>query len=132
MTNQSKGDGLFADKQREVFNARQRGRTILGEFFGNGEAPRGFGSSFGNILKFAFELKNMVCHIFWPKARRSKAGPTERVRRARARIAVEDLNGGYRREALGGSRLSRRRYSCAGGRRWVRCGIWRKPDTLKE
>jgi hypothetical protein len=25
---------------------------------------RRFGSSFGNILKFAFELKNMVCRIF--------------------------------------------------------------------
>jgi hypothetical protein len=24
-------------------------------------------------LKFGFELKNMVCHIFWPKAKRSKA-----------------------------------------------------------
>ena len=33
-----------------------------------------FGSSFGNILKFGFELENMVCHIFfWPKAKRSKA-----------------------------------------------------------
>jgi hypothetical protein len=29
---------------------------------------RRFGSRFGNILKFAFELKNMVCRIFWPKA----------------------------------------------------------------
>ena len=34
---------------------------------------------------------------------------------------VEDLNGGHRREALGGGRLSRRRYSCPGGRPWVRC-----------
>ena len=46
---------------------------VAGELFRDGEARRGFGSSFGNILKFAFELKNMVCHIFWPKAKRSKA-----------------------------------------------------------
>ncbi len=53
----------------DVFHARLRGRTIPGEFFRNGEARRGF----GNILKFAFELTNMACHIFWRKAKRSKA-----------------------------------------------------------
>jgi hypothetical protein len=46
----------------------------------DGEARRGFGSSFGNILKFGLELKNMVCHIFWPKAKR----PTERGRRCKS------------------------------------------------
>src|SRR5271166_5676399 len=66
-----------------MFHARERGRTIAGEFFRDGEARRGFGSSFGNILKFAFELKNMVCHIFWPKAKRSKR-PTERGRRSKS------------------------------------------------
>jgi hypothetical protein len=34
--------------------------VIAGEFFGDGQAQRSFGSSFGNILKFAFELKNML------------------------------------------------------------------------
>ena len=29
-----------------------------------GEARRGFGSRFGNILKFGLELQNMLCHIF--------------------------------------------------------------------
>jgi hypothetical protein len=43
---------------------------------GDGDVRRGFGSRFGNILKFGFEPKNMVCHIFWPKAKR----PTERDR----------------------------------------------------
>ena len=51
--------------------AEARGRTIAGEFFRDGEARRGFGSSFGNILKFDFALKNMACHIFWPKAKQS-------------------------------------------------------------
>src|ERR1700730_6040983 len=79
-----------------------------GEFFRDGEARRGFGSSFGNILKFGFGLKNMVCHIFWPKAKRSKAAhgkrPPEPERETRSRI----LNGGHRREALGVGRLSHR------------------------
>jgi hypothetical protein len=43
-----------------MFYAGQRGRTIAGELFRDGEAPRGFGSSFGDILKFAFALKNMA------------------------------------------------------------------------
>ena len=51
---------------------------------------RRFGSRFGNILKFAFELKNMVCHIFWPKAKRSFAPhgkrPQEQERETRLRI----------------------------------------------
>src|ERR1700693_1498115 len=67
-----------------MFHTRQRGRTIAGEFFRDGEARRGFGSSFGNILKFGFELKNMVCHIFWPKAKRSK-DPRKEAVGARAR-----------------------------------------------
>src|ERR1700730_14972263 len=67
-----------------MYHARY-GRTIAGEFFRDGEARRGFGSSFGNILKFAFELKNMVCHIFWSKAKQSKAKrPTERGRRSKS------------------------------------------------
>ena len=50
-----------------------------------------YGSSFGNILKFAFELKNMVRHIFfWPKAKRGKANhekrPQEQERGTRSRI----------------------------------------------
>src|SRR5271166_2567597 len=74
---------------------------------GDGEARRGFGSSFENILKFGFELKNMVCHIFWPKAKRSKAAHGKRPQE-QERAAVEDLNGGHRREALGVGRLSQR------------------------
>src|SRR5271166_3259265 len=83
---------------------RDRGSCQLS---GDGEARRGFGSSFGNILKFGFELKNMVCHIFWPKAKQS--GPRKEAVGARARNAVEDLNvGGHRRAALGVGRLSHR------------------------
>ena len=40
----------------------------------------GFGSSFQSILKFGFELKNMLCHIFQPKA---KQRPTEKGRRSK-------------------------------------------------
>src|SRR5271166_453609 len=65
----------------------------------------------------------MVCHIFWPKAKRSKAAHGKEAAGARARNAVEDLNGrclaSLRDEE--GSRLSHRRYSCAEGRPWVRC-----------
>jgi hypothetical protein len=49
-----------------VFHGGQRSRTIAGQFFGDGEAGRGLGSSFGNILKFAFELKNMSRQVWEP------------------------------------------------------------------
>src|SRR5271165_5450985 len=66
-----------------MFHAGQRGRTIAGEFFGDREARRGFGSSFGNILKFAFELKNM-CAIFFGRKRSEAKRPTERGRRSKS------------------------------------------------
>jgi hypothetical protein len=69
-------------------------------------ARQGFGSSFGNILKFAFGLKNMVRHIFWPNTKQSD--PRKEAVGARARNAVEDLNRGHRRAALGAGRLSHR------------------------
>src|SRR5258707_10698610 len=62
----------------------------MSQLFGVGEARRGFGSSCGNILKFGFELKNMVCHIFWPKAKRSKATHGKRPQE-QERAAVEDF-----------------------------------------
>ena len=50
----------------------------------------------------------MVCHIFWPKAKRSKAAHGKRPKE-QERAAVEDLNdSGTRREALGVGRLSHR------------------------
>jgi hypothetical protein len=60
VAHQGEGDGLLADQQGEVFYGGQRNRTIAGEFFGNREAWRGFGSSFSPMLKFAFEVKNML------------------------------------------------------------------------
>src|SRR5258707_15794971 len=77
------------------------------ELFRDGEAPRGFGNSFGNILKFGFELKNMVCHIFGRKRSEAKR-PTERGRRSKSAQRSRILNGGHRREALGVGRLSHR------------------------
>ena len=41
-----------------------------------------------------------------------RSDPRKEAAGARARNAVEDLNGGHRREALGVGRLSRRRHSC--------------------
>src|SRR5271166_6184476 len=65
----------------------------------------------------------MVCHIFWPKAKRSKAAHGKRPQE-QERAAVEDLNGrclaSVRDEE--GIRLSRRRHSCTEGRPWVRIG----------
>ena len=45
----------------------------------------------------------MVCHIFWPKAKRSKAthGKRPQEQEPRKLSGVEDLNRGHRREALG-------------------------------
>jgi hypothetical protein len=48
----------------------------------------------------------MVGHIFGRK--RSKATPWKESAGARARNAVEDLNGGHRRATLGAGRLSHR------------------------
>ena len=86
---EANNDRFFATARRA-----ERGRTIAGEFFRDGEARRGFGSSFGNILKFAFELRNMVSHIFWPKAKRSKAthGKRPQEQEPRKLSGVEDLN----------------------------------------
>jgi hypothetical protein len=57
-----------------------------GELFRDGEAPRGFGSSFGNILKFAFELKDMVCHILAESGATHGKRPQEQERGTRSRI----------------------------------------------
>src|SRR5271165_6538162 len=106
-----------------MFHAGQRGRTIAGEFFGDREARRGFGSSFGNILKFAFELKNM-CAIFFGRKRSEAKRPTERGRSSKS----AERGRGFKWRApsgvcrMGAGRLSRRRYSCTEGRPWVRIG----------
>ena len=58
---------------------------------------------------------------FLAESEAKQSDPRKEAAGARARNAVEDLNVGHRREALGVGRLSRRRYSCTGGRPWVRC-----------
>src|SRR5271166_2588844 len=105
-----------------MFHARQRGRTIAGEFFRDREARRGFGSSFGSILKFGFRTEKYGVPYFLTESEAIACDPRKEAVGARARNAVEDLNGGHRREALGGGRLSRRRHSCTEGRPWVRNG----------
>ncbi len=50
----------------------------------------------------------MVCHTFG----RKQSDPRKEAAGARARHAVEDLNGGHQRKVLGVGRLSRRRHSC--------------------
>src|SRR5271165_4924499 len=50
---------------------------------GDGEAPRGFGSSFGNILKFGFELYGVPYFLAESEAKQS--GPRKEAVGARAR-----------------------------------------------
>jgi hypothetical protein len=83
MTNQGNGDGLLTDKQSKGVPRQLTRKNRNGRAFQKRRSSAGFGSSFGNILKFVFELKNMACHIFWPKAKRCKA-PTERGRRSKS------------------------------------------------
>ena len=63
-------------------------------------------------VRFRAEKYAVAYFLAESEAKQSKAKrPTERGRRSKsAGTAVEDLNGGYRREALGVGRLSRRRY----------------------
>jgi hypothetical protein len=88
VTDQSRSDLFLADKQREMLQAGQRGRTVEREFLRDRrrEAPRRRSSLLGTILKFAFELKNMLRHIFRPKAKQSKAphGKRQQVQEPRA------------------------------------------------
>src|SRR5580692_7813784 len=49
---------------------------------------------------------------FLAESEAKQSDPRKEAVGARARNAVEDLNGGHRREALGVGRLSRRRHSC--------------------
>jgi WD40 repeat protein len=55
------------------------------------------------------------------KSEAKQSNPRKEAVGARARNAVEDSKWRHRREALGVGRLNRRRYSCTGGRPWVRC-----------
>jgi|SRR5208283_381688 len=75
-------------------------------FSGDREASRNFGSSFGRILKFAFQLKIILWHIFRPKAKQSFRRKEAPRGKSPAR-GVRGLNG-HRREALGAGRLSHR------------------------
>src|SRR6202011_3228728 len=58
------------------------------------------------MLKFAFEPKNMVCHIFWPKAKRSKATHGKRPQEQEPRklisaFGVEDFKWRAPRRSVG-------------------------------
>jgi hypothetical protein len=93
-----------------MFHAGQRGRTIVGELFRDGEAPRGLGEQLREYFEVRFRTEKYGVPYFWPKAKQSD--PRKEAAGARARNAVEVLNGGHRHEALGAGRLSRRRHSC--------------------
>src|SRR5271157_4642530 len=69
-----------------------------------------------------FRTEKYGVPYFLAESEAKQSGPRKEAVGARARNAVEDLNGGNRREALGGGRLSRRRHSCTEGRPWVRNG----------
>jgi hypothetical protein len=51
------------------------------------------------------------------------AGEQAKGQEPRNLSGVEDLNGGNQGRALGGSRLSRRRHSCAGAAPWDRVAV---------
>src|SRR5208283_4302652 len=104
-----------------MFHAGQRGRTIAGEFFGDREARRGFGSSFGNILKFAFELKNM-CAIFFGRKRSEAKRPTERGRRSKSAERGRGFKWRAPTRSVGRRPFKPQTVLLPGGRPWVRSG----------
>ncbi len=63
-----------------------------------------------------FRTEKYGVPYFLAESEAKQSDPRKGAVGARARNAVEDLNGGHRREALGVGRLSRRRHSCSGGR----------------
>src|SRR5580700_4204142 len=69
-----------------------------------------------------FRAEKYGVPYFLAESEAKQSDPRKEAVGARARNAVEDLNGGHRREALGVGRLSRRRHSCPEGRPWVRSG----------
>src|ERR1700736_2273526 len=69
-----------------------------------------------------FRAEKYGVPYFLAESEAKQSDPRKEAVGARARHAVEDLNGGHRREALGVGRLSRRRHSCPEGRPWVRSG----------
>src|SRR5208283_4450557 len=69
-----------------------------------------------------FRAEKYGVPYFLAESEAKQSGPRKKAVGARARNAVEDLNGGHRRAALGVGRLSRRRHSCPEGRPWVRNG----------
>src|SRR5271165_6230014 len=89
-------------------------------------APRLRSSATKEQLREYFEVRlrteKYAVAYFLAESEAKQSGPRKEAVGARARNAVEDLNGGHRREALGGGRLSRRRHSCPEGRPWVRNG----------
>src|SRR5271157_1320448 len=75
-----------------------------------------------------FRAEKYGVPYFLAESEAKQSDPRKEAVGARARNAVEDLNGGHRREALGGGRLSRRRHSCAGGPPVGSEWIWPEPD----
>src|SRR5260370_42224259 len=61
-----------------------------------------------------FRAEKYGVPYFLAESEAKQSGPRKEAVGARARNAVEDLNGGHRREALGVGRLSRRRHSADG------------------
>src|SRR5271167_1491057 len=68
-----------------------------------------------------FRAEKYGVPYFLAEGEAKQSDPRKGAVGARARNAVEDLNG-HRREALGVGRLSRRRHSCTEGRPWARIG----------
>src|SRR5260370_26117306 len=108
-----------AKDEPQVLIRNESFRTVSDQpFLNRGTVRRGW-LGVCSILRFAFELKNMLLHIFRLEAKASLSGPAERACSARAASLarrVEDINGRLATASLRdveGNRLCRRRHSCA-------------------
>jgi hypothetical protein len=90
------------------------------------DAPRRITQMTRNVPAFReyfegrFRAEKYGVPYFLTESEAKQSGPPERGRRSKSAQRSRILNGGHRREALGGGRLSRRRHSCGRGRPWVR------------
>jgi hypothetical protein len=100
MTNQGNCDGLFTDKQSEVFHATQHGSTVPGEFFRNGEAPR-LQEQLWEYFEVRFRAEKYGVPYFLAESEAKQSDARKEAAGARARNAVEDLNVVVRRHDRG-------------------------------
>jgi hypothetical protein len=82
-----KGLSLFlrTQDQPQMLGSVQRFRTVSNQPFLNRGTVRRGGLGVGSILRFAFELKNMLLHIFRLEAKASRSGRRKKDRHGKSR-----------------------------------------------